>query len=214
MTMVSNGTNENPSKQCENDASRRKTVVQNNDTGGFSASHKTTARGDDNDNDNLDVDEMMDIRVPSGMMLFDDSDGGGGGGGNGVVEKSQPTKTMPLKPAENLRVDDRAILDCWNLTVASHEAVAIASDVSNTATTDLSSASSPTSSSPSPVSLDALLNTKYRWNAADEAPATIADVGAGAAGSAFDLLESWKPKPLALPVWAVDPFETEVAPDN
>jgi len=59
------------------------------------------------------------------------------------------TKTVPTKTADNLNVDDRAILDCWNLSVASHEV-----DFAATGTTATSSSSVPSS---------LLLEKEYRW---------------------------------------------------
>lgn len=66
---------------------------------------------DDNDVD----DDLMDVRVPSGMILVEDGDGS-----NILHEVNRST---PQKPDESLNIDDRAILDCWDLSVASHDAV-------------------------------------------------------------------------------------------
>ena len=64
-----------------------------------------------NDDQDENNDDLMYIRVPSGMILLEDGD-----------ESKRPTTIVPQKPAENLEVDNRAIVDCWNLTVASHDA--------------------------------------------------------------------------------------------
>lgn len=112
-------------------------------------------------------DDLMDMCVPSGMVILNDAADSGG--------YNRP----PQKPAENKFVDDRAILDCWNILVASHEASIPFSD----ATADVSSSST------------------YCWRAKDK------EVFPDDAKSPSDLLQGWRPKPLNLPVWAIDPSE-------
>jgi hypothetical protein len=71
---------------------------------------KKEADNDEHDDD----DEMMNIRVPSGMIIHEDE------------EDDLHHVIIPQKPLDNLlKVDDEAILDCWNLSIASHEAASI-----------------------------------------------------------------------------------------
>ena len=73
---------------------------------------KKEADNDKHDDD--DDDEMMNIRVPSGMIIHEDE------------EDDLHHVIIPQKPLDNLlKVDDEAILDCWNLSIASHEAASI-----------------------------------------------------------------------------------------
>ena len=73
---------------------------------------KKEADNDKHDDD--DDDEMMNIRVPSGMIVHEDE------------EDDLHHVIIPQKPLDNLlKVDDEAILDCWNLSIASHEAASI-----------------------------------------------------------------------------------------
>jgi hypothetical protein len=66
--------------------------------------------GDDDDDD----DEMMNILVPSGMIIHEDE------------EDDLHQVIISQKLLDNLlKVDDEAILDCWNLSIASHEAASI-----------------------------------------------------------------------------------------
>lgn len=68
----------------------------------------------DNDEHDDDDDEMMNIRVPSGMIIHEDE------------EDDLHHVIIPQKPLDNLlKVDDEAILDCWNLSIASHEAASM-----------------------------------------------------------------------------------------
>jgi hypothetical protein len=69
----------------------------------------------DSDNDEHDDDdEMMNILVPSGMIIHEDE------------EDDLHHVIIPQKPLDNLlKVDDEAILDCWNLSIASHEAASM-----------------------------------------------------------------------------------------
>ena len=73
---------------------------------------KKEADNDEHDDD--DDDEMMNIRVPSGMIIHEDE------------EDDLHHVIIPQKPLDNLlKVDDEAILDCWNLSIASHEAASM-----------------------------------------------------------------------------------------
>mmetsp|Transcript_18060 Transcript_18060/g.41304 ORF Transcript_18060/g.41304 Transcript_18060/m.41304 type:complete len:153 (-) Transcript_18060:458-916(-) len=128
---------------------------------------------------------MMDIRVPSGMILLE----GDENDGNILTKCMRPTATAPQKPTENLKVDDRAIMDCWDLNVASHDAAAVVSD----ATSAIGIATVPSPSK----------QNDYRWHATD----TTGFPAAAAEAKDTDLLQHWQPKPMALPAWAVDPFE-------
>ena len=65
-----------------------------------------------NNNDDDDEDDLMDVRLPSGMIFVED------GGESREVPKP---KTPLQKPEKSASIDDGAILDCWSLTVASHE---------------------------------------------------------------------------------------------
>eukprot|EP00536_Pseudo-nitzschia_multiseries_P010231 jgi/Psemu1/25368/gm1.25368_g len=82
-------------------------------------------------------DNMMDIRVPLGMFLLEDNNNDNDGGNaneNILIQTSQPTKMAPQKLAKNLVADNQAIVDCWNLTVASHEAIVAGLSVSDATT--------------------------------------------------------------------------------
>jgi hypothetical protein len=135
----------------------------------------------DGDND----DDLMDIRVPSGMILLEDSD-----------DSKRPTTTIPQKPAEHLKVDNRAIVDCWKITVTSHDVATtiIAPDSVTMATT----------TGVSPSQLPSTLNYEngFCWHAKD-----LVTPSSTAEESNSDVLKNWQPKALALPTWAVDPFE-------
>ncbi len=125
-----------------------------------------------NNNDDDDEDDLMDVRLPSGMIFMED--------GGGSSEILPATKHKPLqKPEESAMIDDRAILECWNLTVASHERV-------------------PTVD---PASGEALLSPKneFKWHAKDKGPPPDDKP------SSSDILRAWQPKSLPLPLWAVDP---------
>jgi len=134
----------------------------------------------DEDND----EDLMGIRVPSGMILLED--------GN---ESKRPTTIVPQKPAESLEVDNRAIVDCWNITVASHDAA--------TATIAPGSMTMAATTGVSPQQLPSTLNNEngFCWHAKD-----LATPSSTAEESSSDVLKNWQPKALALPPWAVDPF--------
>jgi hypothetical protein len=119
-------------------------------------------------NDDDEGNDLMDIRLPSGMMILEDS--------------QQPTTIVPpQKPAENHKVDDQAILDCWNLTVDSHESVPRSITVANAAD---------------------FIENKYVWQAKD----FVTPSSTGERCNS-DILVNWQPRELPLPPWAVDPFE-------
>ena len=185
------GTDHNSSKNRDGDASLKKDEKEaiREETAASNINNNTTTVRDTKQDDDDDDDEMMDIRVPSGMTFLE-----GGGEDNSLIETIRPATIIPQKPTENLKVDDQAILNCWNLTVASHEAAA---DTDATTTT----AASLSSSSPSPSPSLNLLENEYRWEASDKAASSAA------ASSTINLLKNWQPKSLALPTWAVDPFE-------
>ena len=147
-----------------------------------SSRKKEQKRSDDPKNQ--DEDDLMDIRIPSGMIIVEDDQDGEIRRGS----KRQTLSVVPQKPDDSLTVDDRAILDCWNLTVASHDAVGVTTIAPDA--TDETKVS--TSLSPQPSTL---ADNDYRWQAKD------------LEGSDSDVLKNWEPKSLHLPPWAVDPFD-------
>ena len=137
-------------------------------------------------NGNRDDDDLMDVRVPSGVLFVEDGDES-----NILQDSKRPTPVVPQKPDENMEIDDRAILDCWNLTVASHDAVPTA----------VSDATVGVAALPPQPSTSAV--NEYYWRAKDMAsPPSVDD------RSNPDVVRNWQPKALTLPPWAVDPFET------
>mmetsp|Transcript_40810 Transcript_40810/g.41415 ORF Transcript_40810/g.41415 Transcript_40810/m.41415 type:complete len:190 (-) Transcript_40810:17-586(-) len=135
---------------------------------------------------NVDVDEMMDILVPSGMIILEDND----------LPNITDGRFRPQRPPDNLKIDDGAILDCLNLAIGSHEAVLVVVPTSNT--TPLSS---PPSMSPSMI----LLENEYRWNE------SIVDPNDDDKRNSTFVIEA---KSLPLPSWAVDPLEMSFVIDN
>jgi len=125
------------------------------------------------------IDDFIDIQIPSGMIIENVADS------ETILKSKPPTTTVPQKPAENLEIDDRAILDCWDLTVASHDVK----------TTDISKQFT-------------FKKGEYYWQARDlvAPPSTETEI--------FDVQKNWQPKALALPVWAVDPFEMSYLVDG
>ena len=180
-----NSDNENISEKDASAASGKGSAVKNRND---NICNQNAVQDDDED------DQMMDIEVPSGMVFLEDS--AGDDGRINLIQQKHHTKNLPQKPAVNLQVDDRAILDCWNLTVASHEAamVVTATNPTNTSASFDSSPSTTTTSLTSPFVT--LLENEYRWNAKDKA---------STAPDATDVFGSWEPKPLALPIWAIVP---------
>ena len=79
-----------------------------------SSSRKDRVVPKPNNNDDDDEDDLMDVRLPSGMIFVEDD--------GESSETPKPTKPLQ-KPEESASIDDGAIVDCWNLTVASHERV-------------------------------------------------------------------------------------------
>ena len=137
------------------------------------------------------IDDFIDIQIPSGMIIENVADS------ETILKSKPPTTTVPQKPAENLEIDDRAILDCWDLTVASHDVK----------TTDISNVSADSSSPPPPLRFT-FKKGEYYWQAKDlVAPSCTKTEN-------FDVLKNWQPKALALPVWAVDPFEMSYLVDG
>lgn len=143
---------------------------------------------DTNIDDEDDDYDLMDIRVPSGMILLEGADDS-----EILAENMRPTAIVSKLPAENLEVDDRAILNCWDITVTSHDA----------ATTVIPGVAAATAVLPSlPSQPSTLTKNDYRWQAKDlVAPSSTAE------SSSADILKNWQPKSLDLPPWAVDPFE-------
>jgi len=135
---------------------------------------------------NVDVDEMMDILVPSGMIILEDND----------LRNITADSLRPQKSPDNLKIDDGAILDCLNLAIGSHEAVLVVVPTSNT--TPLST---PSSMSPSMI----LLENEYRWKESIVYPNDD-----DKRNSTF-VIEA---KSLPLPSWAVDPLEMRFVIDN
>jgi len=136
-------------------------------------------------------DDLFDIRVPSGMIVLEDVDDGEILAGSESIS-IRPATSVQHKPGENEEVDDRAILDCWNLTIASHVA---ATDIHpNVKVTNEVSPSLPSQSLP-------FNKNEYIWQAKDSAAPSSTE------GTDVDMLKNWKPKALALPPWAINPFE-------
>lgn len=125
-----------------------------------------------------DADDLMDIRIPSSMIVVQDIE-------SSEIDRKRPTAIAPQKPDEDMKIDDRAILDCWDLTVASHDAaITVAPD----AKADLAATFG---------------DNDYRWQAKDLVTPASTDESRNP-----DILKNWQPKALSLPPWAVDPFQT------
>ena len=105
VAVIDDGTSHHPSKKSrKNDDNCDDILVRD---------EKKEADNDEHDDDD-DDDEMMNIRVPSGMIIHEDE------------EDDLHHVIIPQKPLDNLlKVDDEAILDCWNLSIASHEAASM-----------------------------------------------------------------------------------------
>ena len=136
------------------------------------------SNNDDEDVEDDDVDDLMDIQIPSSMIVVQD-------GESSEIDRKRPTAIAPQKPDEDIKIDDRAILDCWDLTVASHDA---ATTVAPDAKADVA------------VTFG---DNDYRWQAKDLMTPTSTDETTNP-----DILKNWQPKALSLPPWAVDPFQT------
>lgn len=148
----------------------------------FEKKKSDSALNVDDDDDDDDVDDLMDVQIPSSMITVDD-----GESSEILIEHRRPTHIAPQKPDNDMQVDDRAILDCWKLTVASHDAAAIFS---------------PDAKADSSVLPSASTDNGYHWQAKDlMTPTTIHE------SENSDVLGNWQPKPLSLPPWAVDPFQ-------
>ena len=104
VAVINDGISHHPSKKSrKNDDNCDDILVRD---------EKKEANNDKHDDD--DDDEMMNIRVPSGMIIHEDE------------EDDLHHVIIPQKPLDNLlKVDDEAILDCWNLSIASHEAASM-----------------------------------------------------------------------------------------
>ena len=120
----------------------------------------------DDDDDDDDLGMMMDVFVPS-VDIIDSQEGG-------VNTNNNTSNNKPL----TFSVDDRAIMDCWDLSVRSHE------QEKETAIADTNS------------------NNNNNNNNDDGG-------GGGEEGingiTSIDMTKS-----LALPSWAVDPFEMSI----
>eukprot|EP00531_Pseudo-nitzschia_arenysensis_P011648 CAMPEP_0116151404 /NCGR_PEP_ID=MMETSP0329-20121206/20077_1 /TAXON_ID=697910 /ORGANISM="Pseudo-nitzschia arenysensis, Strain B593" /LENGTH=204 /DNA_ID=CAMNT_0003648011 /DNA_START=83 /DNA_END=697 /DNA_ORIENTATION=- len=134
-----------------------------------------------NNDDDDDVDDLMDIQIPSSMITVDD-----GESSEILLERKRPTGTAPQKPDKDIQVDDGAILDCWNLTVASHDA---------------NPTFSPDTAGDMPVPPSTSKDNGYQWQAKD-----LVTPNAIHKSENSDILGNWQPQPLSLPPWAVDPF--------
>ena len=159
-------------------------------------SEKTTCRtGCDGRNsvhetdDDEGNDDLINVRLPSGVILLESNND------REILRRngSRSTAADPEKPAENLKVDERAILNCWNLTLASHDGPGF----------DVPDRTAATATLPSLPSKRAIqIENEYRWQ-----PNHMEDPSSASEDSETDFLKNWQPKPLALPPWAVDPIE-------
>mmetsp|Transcript_22418 Transcript_22418/g.53317 ORF Transcript_22418/g.53317 Transcript_22418/m.53317 type:complete len:231 (+) Transcript_22418:124-816(+) len=141
------------------------------------------------DVDDDKTEDLINVRLSSDIILLDHKD-------DGEIlcrSGSQSSAAALEKPAKDRKVDERAILDCWNLTVASHDGPSI--DVPGRTATI---AALPSLQSKPPIDTE----NEYRWQ-----PKNIGDLSSACEDSEDDFLTTWQPKPLALPPWAIDPIE-------
>lgn len=134
---------------------------------------------DDADDDDDDVDDESSLLAD--VPFFDDP---------GQV----PRKKLE-QPPEGLQWKDDAILECFQLAVATHDQTTITSTISSNREKEAEQDS------------DSVL-LSFEWSA----PTTDSkNTQSPSKSSEMEFLSMWKPKHLPLPIWAVDPFAAAVA---
>jgi hypothetical protein len=156
---------------------------------------------DEHDTDDDDDDDDDILNVPFLVAGVLDESGRGGGGG-----KKQ--KTIPTKPPDGLEWDDNAIIDCWNITIASHH--------NHSPTKNLADAKMTTTTDDDAANLSLqyiwkgpIFGRKGELSAESSSHTTSAVVREGAAAAVANLLENWKPKSLTIPMTAADEEEEQ-----
>jgi hypothetical protein len=175
-------------------------IEGDDDNIGFNAEEEDDEHDTDHDHDDDDDDDDDILNVPFLVAGVLDESGRGGGG------KKQ--KTIPTKPPDGLEWDDNAIIDCWNVTVASHHnhsPTKNLADAKMTTTTD----EADTNLSAQYIWKEPIFGRKDELSAESSSHTTSAVVTEGAAAAVANLLESWKPKSLTIPMTAADEEEEQ-----